>query len=380
MQTMQRAAGALRSRTYALLALARYASSLAPSKRVLVLHGKGGSGPSFEQYFEPIARAMPECEFRFLTAPYPAAGGGAAWWTLPPGVRSFDAKSYEGVDVSLAAVADEGRAVDAIWGHSQGAILLGAAAARCVLDPEGPLGFLEKTKLIVNGASWPKPYESELAAVERRTSRTLETLHVLGTADDVNPPEHAVRLATVLRGEVFTHAGGHYVPTDDVAIARYRAFLLGEEDTSDGAAATLPEVDDAPGDMVTKLFAALSHPSVHATNATLDRVWDISGESLKWIFNNDRDEFVQSARETADTYPTSFYGSTMRGKSWRLLRPFEVTASGWIGTSVVETVTSDGRLRRWICECRQRRRPPDVGTWYIESIGSSAADGTFHVD
>ena len=32
-----------------------------------------------------------------------------------------------------------------------------------------------------------------------------------------------------------------------------------------------------------------------------------------------------------------------------------------------------------IWELRKRRRPPRMGEWYIESIGSSDADGTFDV-
>ena len=52
---------------------------------------------------------------------------------------------------------------------------------------------------------------------------------------------------------------------------------------------------------------------------------------------------------------------------------------GWIGTCVVETVARDDRKRKWIWELRKRRRPPRMGEWYIESIGSSDADGTFDV-
>ena len=65
----------------------------------------------------------------------------------------------------------------------------------------------------------------------------------------------------------------------------------------------------------------------------------------------------------------------------RVLRPFALAGGpdGWIGTAVVETVASDDRVRKWIWELRKRRRPPDMGTWYIESIGSSDADGTFDV-
>ena len=245
--------------TMALLAL-RCASSLKPARplRVLVLHGKGGTAASMEQYFEPIAAALPECDFSFANAPY-AAGRGAAWWTLPPGTRSFEAKAYGGVDVSLAALAEYGDEVDAVWGHSQGAILLGFAAAQGILDPKGPLGFLKEKKLIINGASWPRPYETELAAVKSQ-SGSLETLHVLGASDDINPPEHAIRLAAVFRGETFVHDGGHYVPADDAALKKYRAFLLNERERAD-APAVLPEVDDEPGPMIDKLFSALAHPS-----------------------------------------------------------------------------------------------------------------------
>jgi len=91
------------------------------------------------------------------------------------------------------------------------------------------------------------------------------------------------------------------------------------------------------------------------------------------------------------------------GKRWTVLRPFAVAGGpdGWrdpvhksncrgasyptlvfahrIGTCVVETVARDDRKRKWIWELRKRRRPPRMGEWYIESIGSSDADGTFDV-
>ena len=357
---------------------ARYASSLSTSskRKILVLHGKGGSGASMKLRFQGIENALPEFDFTYATAPYELDGGGYQWWTLPPGVRSYQATEYGGVEQALDVVRSS--QADVVWGHSQGAILLGFAAAQGILDPKGPLGFLKEKKLIINGASWPRPYETELAAVKSQ-SGSLETLHVLGASDDINPPEHAIRLAAVFRGETFVHDGGHYVPADDAALKKYRAFLLNERERAD-APAVLPEVDDEPGPMIDKLFAALAHPSVHESNATLERVWDIAGDALRWIFNNDLADFVESARMTADTYPTSFYGATMRGRSWRVARPWQTTSSGWIGTCVVETVCADGRLRRWIAEARQRRRPPLMGTWYLESIGSSGADGTFDVD
>jgi hypothetical protein len=46
----------------------------------------------------------------------------------------------------------------------------------------------------------------------------------------------------------------------------------------------------------------------------------------------------------------------------------------------MRTVSSDGRRRRWQFELRQQRRPPDLGAWFVESIGSSDKDGTFDID
>eukprot|EP00985_Skeletonema_marinoi_P002588 scaffold1064_cov209-Skeletonema_marinoi.AAC.13 len=51
--------------------------------------------------------------------------------------------------------------------------------------------------------------------------------------------------------------------------------------------------------------------------------------------------------------------------------------SGWIATQVIKTVSSEGRLRRWQWELRKNKRPPCLGCWKIESIGSSDRNGDF---
>lgn len=40
-------------------------------------------------------------QWDFLTAPHEIAPGRFAWWTLPPGVRSFEAEEYTGIDQSF---------------------------------------------------------------------------------------------------------------------------------------------------------------------------------------------------------------------------------------------------------------------------------------
>jgi len=54
--------------------------------------------------------------------------------------------------------------------------------------------------------------------------------------------------------------------------------------------------------------------------------------------------------------------------------------SSWIATQLVRTVASDGRVRRWQWEMRKHKRPPNQGSWFIESIGSSDKDGDFEAD
>ena len=342
---------------------ARYASSLSTKRKILVLHGKGGSGASMKLRFQGIENALPEFDFTYATAPHELEGGGYQWWTLPPGVRSYQATEYGGVDAALDVVRSS--QADVVWGHSQGAILLGFAAAIDAVD------WLGDAKLILNGASWPKPYEAELARGCRG-----DTLHVLGETDDINPPDQARRLAACFdNARVFVHPGGHYVPTDEAAIECYRDFLL-----SDAASeCPLPVSSDAPQVMIERTLDSLAGDDV---DAALRRIWDLAGDTFKYYYRFDTlDEFIKDAKQTSAEFPTSFYGMALTGKRWTVLRPFTVAGGpdGWLGTCVVETVARDDRKRKWIWELRKRRRPPRMGEWYIESIGSSDADGTFDV-
>ncbi len=292
---------------------ARYASSLSTKRKILVLHGKGGSGASMKLRFQGIENALPEFDFTYATAPHPLDGGGYQWWTLPPGVRSYQATEYGGVDAALDVVRSS--KADVVWGHSQGAILLGFAAAIGAID------WLGGAKLILNGASWPKPYEAELARGCRG-----DTLHVLGETDDINPPDQARRLAACFENaRVFVHPGGHYVPTDAAAIECYRDFLLS------GAASDcpLPVSTDAPQVMIERTLNSLAGDDV---DAALRRIWDLAGDTFKYYYRHDTlDEFIKDAKQTSDEFATSFYGMAITGKRWTVLRPFTVAGGpdGW---------------------------------------------------
>ena len=114
----------------------------------------------------------------------------------------------------------------------------------------------------------------------------------------------------------------------------------------------------------------------------LEVVWELSGDTMKFIFQGNRTDFVESAHETADQFSTSFYGNALHGSGYEMEGPVHRIGGGdsessWIATQVMRTLSSDGRVRRWQWEMRKRRRPPGLGTWFIESIGSSDKDGDF---
>ena len=74
---------------------------------------------------------------------------------------------------------------------------------------------------ILTGAAWPRPYGDALRAIRE----CPPTLHLLGRADQVNPPEMGVEVAECCGGRVHWHDGGHVVPTDAASRDVIRDFL-----------------------------------------------------------------------------------------------------------------------------------------------------------
>ena len=197
--------------------------------RIAVLHGKGNTGETYRSRLEPLitASAFAGVEWVFPTAPYKMIGADDQyeWWRLPRGERSFTALSYEGAEESIAMV--EALNVDALIGHSQGAILMAIVLAR---KAQGLTSFSLK-RAILSGAAWPKPYEDTLmeklaAAPAGSLKAALPSLHVIGAIDNVNPTEQAAEICSLLQGDLLMHPGGHVLPVDDVYIAKYAKFLF----------------------------------------------------------------------------------------------------------------------------------------------------------
>lgn len=203
--------------------------------QVLALHGAEGNAQEFQRGLTELAETAffahgVTLDIRAVNAPHPR-GDGYAWWTLPPGVRSKDAKEYQGIQESIERISqavhpkDEGgdnkakenasSCPDLVVAHSQGAILTTALLAtnQWPSHPPPKLGY------ILNGGAWPNPYTEPLETVQLPSS--CRVLIVTGEADRINPPEGQVRVQQALADAgasvtTIQHSGGHGVPTRNV--------------------------------------------------------------------------------------------------------------------------------------------------------------------
>lgn len=137
-----------------------------------------------------------------------------------------------------------------------------------------------------------------------------------------------------------------------------------------------------PDEIVSLLMTALENVDVPTADAGLVAMWDFASDTTRFVFQNNRTEFIESCHETAFEFPTSFYGATMKGKSWKIETELNRVGGddGWIATQVTSTISSDGRLRRWQWELRKNRRPPCLGCWKVETVASSDRKGNFEPD
>jgi hypothetical protein len=143
-----------------------------------------------------------------------------------------------------------------------------------------------------------------------------------------------------------------------------------------------PRNDLPPAELPSLLMTALRQNDLPVQDAGLHSMWEFAGDTTRFVFQNNRTEFIASAHETAVKWPTSLYGAAMNGRSWVMESALNPVGGedGWIATQVMRTVCSDGRVRRWQWEIRKHRRPPNQGAWYVESIGSSDRLGNFEAE
>ena len=148
-------------------------------------------------------------------------------------MRTFEAKELIGVEESLAMM-DELWPFNAVFGFSQGAMLASVVCARGI---GGDPSVLPEAA-VITGAAYPMARGAELEAMREAPPKGLRSLHVIGDADRMNPPEQGRKVAGCFDGDgdsgnVLSHPGGHVVPLDDDAIKAYVDIMNGVKVTSD---------------------------------------------------------------------------------------------------------------------------------------------------
>ena len=202
--------------------------------RLLALHGSEGNAKQFPSRFDALKSTLAstlsvQLEITCVEGPFPK-GEGYSWWTMPPGVRSFEADEFGGFDLAASRVLEawnEDPPYDLCLGHSQGAIML---ASLMVLNkaPYHPgMGY------VFNGVAFPNPFRQEMRDMKRIVSSSSiipRVLFVMGTNDKITPNETGEELRDKFREagvmvETIKHHGGHAIPNDQdeviLAIAKW---------------------------------------------------------------------------------------------------------------------------------------------------------------
>ena len=154
---------------------------------------------------------------------------------------------------------------------------------------------------------------------------------------------------------------------------------------SDFPGAGQPRPDLAPAELPSLLMEALRQNDFPHVDSGLKSMWAFCSDTTRHIFQHNTTDFIESAHETANEFPTSFYGNAFKGQSYSMETELNRVGGGdsessWIATQVMKTISSDGRMRRWQWEIRKNRRPPNLDCWYVESVGASDRKGEFEPD
>ena len=203
---------------------------VAGSRRILCLHGRGGSADAFlaraiaplrdasKATYYPVRRAK-AWEYDALDSP--DEDGSGSWWSYPAGQRSYSADSYTGAEESIAAVEAALATGEfcGLLGYSQGAMLAAVVAARAALGEADPEATAHLRFAVICSAALPAPYRPLLERLRANSSTTLPsstlpTLHCLSQSDQMNPPELGEELAGCFgaSAQLLWHDAGHKLP------------------------------------------------------------------------------------------------------------------------------------------------------------------------
>ena len=195
--------------------------------RVLALHGSGGSPSKFDRALTCFREILPAGSvIDFLQGPF-GKDDGFCWWNMDDGERSFNARELQGLETSFDRVIARIKETrpDILLGHSQGAMMAAIVLAKSITEKDSNL-VLPKIA-ILSGSSYPMS-QKELFEMAKSSECPVKTVHCIGRADNINPPELAHQLASTFKGSiVLEHGGGHVFPQDEFCLNTYRRELIG---------------------------------------------------------------------------------------------------------------------------------------------------------
>lgn len=143
-----------------------------------------------------------------------------SWWNA-----SDDGKEYRGWRDSVAYIQEfmesEGP-FHGILGFSQGAAMAAVVAASAPKTAKCELSFG-----IMIGGFPPRDPDLQALIKESPALRQIQSLHVIGEADEVVKPGYSRMLAQAFHSPSFLlHPGGHYIPTSQSHCERFIEFIL----------------------------------------------------------------------------------------------------------------------------------------------------------
>jgi pimeloyl-ACP methyl ester carboxylesterase len=179
--------------------------------RVLCLHGYHGNAEILRRQMAPLASSISGVEFVYVDAPSLAVGD-FGWWHSPS--RGWDRTREWAVDLFANQPTFDG-----VFGFSQGAAFTGLLAGM-QQEPGTVIRF--DFAVMVGGFKNDAPEHADLY----RRRFAVPSLHIIGHADGVIPPNESEDLVDQFENPVvLCHAGGHVVPADRAVINGVAKFF-----------------------------------------------------------------------------------------------------------------------------------------------------------
>jgi acetyl esterase/lipase len=196
--------------------------------RILCLHGYSGNAEVLCAQMLGLTRELqPLVELVYVDAPSLSVGDHGWWHAVgDTGDGAVDYRGWEATRAALLSVFDEQGPFDGVFGFSQGAALVGLLAGLRspgrTLTPQRPLTF--DFAIMVGG--FVSRDAAHAALYGARASYDVPSLHILGRADGIVPPESSRELAARFENPVIVeHDGGHVIAGDESTRKAVRAFL-----------------------------------------------------------------------------------------------------------------------------------------------------------